>query len=85
MVMGETARVPLADVLDHLAAIAASCADAGAFSDGDHACPCCLQKATRAGEHDPDCAYRIARTRISPDDLSEVRRLARVLRYGTLR
>lgn len=76
----------LADVLDQLAAVAASVMDSAAPSDEHNDCPMCLLKASGAAEHDPDCGYRIARTRISPADVAEVRRLARVLRYdgGTL-
>jgi hypothetical protein len=44
-------------------------------------CPMCGLNVAEASEHDPDCGYRIARTRISPADVSEVQRLARVLRY----
>lgn len=77
----QPAGVPLADVLDRMAAIAYSVANAAAFSDENTDCCCCLLKATAAREHDPDCAYRIARTQISDNDIAEVRRLARVLRY----
>jgi hypothetical protein len=72
----------LADVLERMAAITQSMMDSGATSDEHNACPICTLRATGAGEHDPDCAYRIARTRISPADAQEVLRLARVLRYA---
>jgi hypothetical protein len=71
----------LADVLDRLAAVAASMMDSGATSDERNHCPICDLPATQASEHDPDCAYRIARTQLSPADLAEIRRLVRVLRY----
>jgi hypothetical protein len=71
----------LAEVLERLATVAESMMDSGATSDEHTECPICGLKATGVQEHDPDCAYRIARTQLSPDDLAEVRRLVRVLRY----
>jgi hypothetical protein len=71
----------LADVLERMVAITESMMDSGAPSDQETECPMCVLKAARDHEHDPDCAYRIARTQISPADVAEVRRLARVLRY----
>jgi hypothetical protein len=72
----------LADVMERMATVAQSMMDSGATSDEHNACPICTLRATSSKEHDPDCAYRIARTQISPADVQEVRRLVRVLRYA---
>lgn len=71
----------LADVIERLAAVASSAMDSVRPSDSLNACPFCGLNATAADQHDPDCAYRIARTQLSPQDIAEVRRLVRVLRY----
>lgn len=71
----------LADVLERMAAVTQSMMDSAAPSDEHNECPICTLRAAGAQEHDPDCAYRIARTQLSTNDVAEVRRLARVLRY----
>jgi hypothetical protein len=71
----------LADALDRMAAAVTSMMDSAVPSDEMNPCPMCGLNVAEASEHDPDCGYRIARTRISPADVSEVQRLARVLRY----
>lgn len=71
----------LANVLDAFARVVESVMDSGRPSDEHHDCPMCCLPATESHEHDPDCGWRIARTRVSPADVAEVRRLARVLRY----
>jgi len=72
----------LADVLETMAAITQSMMDSSVPSDEKNDCPMCLLPATQTVEHDPDCAYRLARTAMSPMDVAEVRRLVRVLRYS---
>jgi hypothetical protein len=72
----------IADVLDTMAAAVSSLMDSAAPSDEGYACPMCTLRAAGAKEHDPDCGYRIARMQLSPADVAEIRRLARVLRYG---
>lgn len=74
-------RDDLATVLDLMVNVCASLMDSARPSDEEHACPMCDQAATEALEHDPDCGYRLARTRLSPLDVTAVRRLVRVLRY----
>jgi hypothetical protein len=77
--MTMTTPPTMPELLDTLAAIAESVMDSGAPSDEHNACPICTLNATQATEHDMDCAYRIARTRLSPANLQAVRRLARAL------
>ncbi len=72
---------PLADVLERMAAAAQSLMDSARPSDENNDCPMCLLPATEAREHDPDCAWRIAKAGLSQADVNEVRRLVRVLRY----
>jgi hypothetical protein len=79
--MSDVERKTLADVPERMATAIETMMDSGAPSDEDNECPMCTMKASREVEHDPDCAYRIARTQLSPADVAEVRRLARVLRY----
>lgn len=71
----------MSEVLERIAVITESMMDSGATSDENTECPICGLRAANEREHDPDCAYRVARTQISPADLAEIRRLARVLRY----
>lgn len=69
----------LPELLDKLAVIAESVMDMGRPGDDTHPCLMCLENATEAADHNPDCGYRIARSEISPADLKRVRRLARVI------
>ena len=73
----------LAKVLETMAAITDSMMSSSMPSDEKNDCPICLLPATQEIEHDPDCAYRLARTAMSPMDVAEVRRLVRVLRYSS--
>lgn len=70
-------------MLERVVAIAESAMDAARPSDQENPCPFCTERATEAPEHAQDCAYRIARTLISPADLQQLRRLAQLLRYET--
>lgn len=72
----------LADVLETMVAITHSMMSSVRPSDENSECPMCLLRATQAVEHDPDCAYRLARTSMAPADVAEVGRLVRVLRYS---
>jgi hypothetical protein len=71
----------LADALERMIDITASMMDSAAPSDEKVECPMCTLKASGAKEHEPECAYRIARTEVSPADLAVARRLVRALRY----
>lgn len=71
----------LATAIERMVAVSQSVMDSARPSDDTNECPMCGFTVTEASQHDPDCAYRIARTQISPADLNEARRLVRVLRY----
>lgn len=70
----------LGDLIDRLADVSASMMDSARPSDEHNTCPICCENATEARDHMDYCAYRIARTQLSPHDLKRVRRLARALR-----
>jgi hypothetical protein len=69
----------LADLVMLAASAMGSVMDSARPSDDKVACPMCLEFATRAKDHQPDCAYRIARTQISPADLKRLRSFVRML------
>lgn len=76
-------RANLADTLERLTSLADSVMSAntpGVLRDETSTCALCLIDLERE-DHDPDCAWHIARNSLAPSDLSEVRRLVRILRY----
>lgn len=69
----------LADVIDRAAAVLQSLGVApGPVLQDGHCALCCLNMNER--EHDPECGWVLAR-KASSNDVSELQRLARVLRY----
>jgi len=73
----------LADALATVAEMATSMMDSAVPSDAENGCPMCGVPAVGMSEHEVDCGYRLARTEITPADIAQIRRLARVLRYNT--
>lgn len=69
----------LPELLSLAAEVVASVMDSARPSDDTVDCPMCHEKATAARDHAADCAYRIARTQITPEDLKRLRRLARAI------
>ena len=70
----------IAEILATMLEITKSMMDAARPSDERIACPMCCRRATEEREHEPFCAYRIARTRVTPLDVRAIERLAEVLR-----
>lgn len=70
----------IADLLDRLALIAQSVMDMGRPSDERSECLMCTVRAATTEQHDPDCAWRLARG-LAQSDVHAVQRLARALRY----
>ncbi len=70
----------LPDLLTLVADLTASVMDSARPSDETHVCPMCVEPAAEARDHAADCAYRIARTQLTPDDLRRLRRFARAMK-----